>query len=169
MLTKFADWSSILGALLGAAALIYSILAFLAAKGAKQSADEARRDVRSLVAADKFHRLNSSAKELCSHIEHGNLAVASYLARDLLLEINIAVARWEFLDLATKARLQKASRLTRQVGDFVRSRDNLEAEDKAKALKRCDLILGILSGESGKIQSGLELGVSYEGRSVRAK
>ena len=47
MLTKFADWSSILGAVLGAAGLIYSILAFIAAKGAKQSAEEARRDVRS--------------------------------------------------------------------------------------------------------------------------
>jgi hypothetical protein len=39
MLTKFADGSSILGAVLGAAGLIYSILAFIAAKGAKQSAE----------------------------------------------------------------------------------------------------------------------------------
>jgi len=54
MLTKFADWSSIVGTLLGAAGLVFSILAFLAAKGAKQSAEEARRDVRGLVAADKF-------------------------------------------------------------------------------------------------------------------
>jgi len=59
MLTRFADWSSVLGALLGAAGLIYSIRAFLAAKGAKQSAEEARRDVRSLVAADKFNRRSS--------------------------------------------------------------------------------------------------------------
>jgi len=156
MLTKFADWSSILGALLGAAGLIYSILAFLAAKGAKQSAEEARRDVRSLVAADKFHHLNTSASELFSHIEHENLPVASFLARDLRFEINGAITRWEFLDSATKERFREASRLTQQVGEFMRSKDQLDARDKARVLKKCDAILAILSGESGKIQAGLE-------------
>src|ERR1035437_1373519 len=107
MLTKVADWSSIVGALLGAAGLIYSIRAFRAAKGAKQSADEARRDVRSLVAADKFHHLNASASELFSHVEHDNLPVASFLARDLRFEINGAITRWEFLDSATKERFQE--------------------------------------------------------------
>jgi len=158
MLTRIAEWSSVLGALLGAAGLIYSILAFRAAKGAKQSADEARRDVRSLVAADKFHHLNASASELFSHIEHENLAVASFLARDLRFEINGAITRWEFLDSATKERFREASRLTQQVGEFMRSKDQLDAKDKAKVLKKCDAILAILSGESGKIQSGLEGG-----------
>jgi hypothetical protein len=156
MLTTFADWSSIVGALLGAAGLIYSIRAFRAAKGAKQSADEARRDVRSLVAADKFHHLNTSASELFSHIEHENLAVASFLARDLRFEINAAITRWEFLDSATKERFREASRLTQQVGEFMRSKDQIDAKDKARVLKKCDAILAILSGESGKIQSGLE-------------
>ncbi|MGA3194813.1 MAG: hypothetical protein ABSD39_07375 [Terriglobales bacterium] len=156
MLTKFADWSSIVGALLGAAGLIYSILAFRAAKGAKRSADEARRDVRSLVAADKFHHLNSSASELFSHIEHENLAVASFLARDLRFEINGAIARWEFLDSSTKERFREASRLTQQVGEFMRSKGEIDAKDKARVLKKCDAILAILSGESGKIQAELE-------------
>lgn len=158
MLTKFSEWSSIVGAVLGAAGLIYSIRAFWAAKGAKQSADEARRDVRSLVAADKFHHLSSSASELFSHIEHENLAVASFLARDLRFEINGAITRWEFLDSATKDRFREASRLTQQVGEFMRSRDQIDAKDKARVLKKCDAILAILSGESGKIQSGLEGG-----------
>jgi hypothetical protein len=77
MLTKVADWSSISGAVLSAAGLLFSILAFWAAKRARQSADAARRDVRSLVAADRFHHLNSSASELFSHVEHENLPVAS--------------------------------------------------------------------------------------------
>jgi hypothetical protein len=158
MLTKFAEWSSIVGAVLGAAGLIYSIRAFWAAKGAKQSADEARRDVRSLVAADKFHHLNASAKELCSHIEHEDLPVASYIARDLLLEINGAITRWEFLDSITKDRFREASRLALKVREFICSKNEIEAKDKAKVLKKCDAILGILSGESGKIQSGLEGG-----------
>jgi hypothetical protein len=156
MITQVADWSSILGVLLGAAGLIYSILAFLAAKGAKKSAEEARREVRSLVAAEKFHHLNSSAKELCSHIEHEDLPVASFLARDLWFEINGAITRWEFLDSATKERFREASRLAQQVGEFMRSKGQLDARDKAKVLKKCDLILAILSGESGKIQGGLE-------------
>jgi len=80
-------------------------LAFWAAKGAKQSADAARRDVRGLVAADKFHHLNASASELFSHIEHENMAVASFLARDLRFEINGAITRWEFLDSTTKGAL----------------------------------------------------------------
>jgi len=156
MLTRIADWSSFVGALLSAAGLIYSVRAFLAAKGAKQSAEAARRDVRSLVAADKFHHLNASASELFSHVEHENLPVASFLARDLRFEINGAITRWEFLDPATKERFREASRLTQQVGEFMRSKDQIEAKDKAKVLKKCDAILAILSGESGKIQSGLE-------------
>jgi len=38
----------------------------------------------------------------------------------------------------------------------MRSKNQLDAKDKAKVLKKCDEILAILSGESGKIQSGLE-------------
>jgi len=158
MLTRIADWSSIGGAVLGAAGLLFSILAFRAAKGAKRSADEARRDVRSLVAADKFHRLNARASELFSHIEYENLAVASYLARDLRLEIDVAISRWEFLDSATKESFREASRLTKDVGEFVRSKGQLDAKNKARVLKKCDSILAILSVESGKIQSGLESG-----------
>ena len=165
MLTKFADWSSIAGAVLGAAGLIFSILAFLAAKGAKQSAEAARRDVRSLVAADRFHQLNASASELFSHIEHENLPVASFLARDLRVEINAAVSRWEFLDPITRDRFLEASEFAQQVGEFIRTKGQLDARDKKKVLKKCDAILAILSGESGKIQSGLEAGVSYEERS----
>lgn len=158
MLTRVADWSSIVGAVLGAAGMLFSILAFWAANRAKQSAEEARRDVRSLVAADKFHHLNSSASELFSHVEHDNLAVASFLARDLRFEINGAITRWEFLDSATKERFREASRLTQQVGEFMRSKGQLDAKDKVRVLRKCDAILAILSGESGKIQSGLEGG-----------
>jgi Rad3-related DNA helicase len=158
MLTKVADWSSVSGAVLSAAGLLFSILAFWAAKRARQSADEARRDVRSLVAADRFHHLNSSASELFSHVEHENFPVASFLARDLRFEINGAITRWEFLDSTTKERFREASRLTQQVGEFMRSKDQMEPKDKAKVLKKCDAILAILSGESGKIQSGLEGG-----------
>jgi hypothetical protein len=158
MLTKIADWASIAGAVLGAGGVVFSILAFVAAKRAKRSADDARRDVRSLVAADRFHHLNSSASELFSHIEHENFPVASFLARDLRFEINTAITRWEFLDGDTKDRFRQASRLTQQVGEFIRSKDQLDAKDKVKVLKKCDAILAILSGESGKMQSGLEGG-----------
>jgi len=157
MLTKIADWASITGAVLGAAGVVFSMLAFIAAKRAKRSADDARRDVRSLVAADRFHHLNSSASELFSHIEHENLPVASFLARDLRFEINTAITRWEFLDGDTKERFREASRLTQQVGEFMRTKAELDAKDKARVLKKCDAILTILSGESGKIQSGLEI------------
>jgi hypothetical protein len=156
MLTRIADWSSVAGAFLAVIGLVFSILAFLAAKGARRSAEEARRDVRNLVAADRFHHLNSSASELFSHVEHENFAVASFLARDLRFEINAAITRWEFLDADTKERFREVSRLTQQVGEFMRSKDQLDAKDKTRVLKKCDAILAILSGESGKMQSGLE-------------
>jgi hypothetical protein len=156
MLTRIADWSSIAGAFLGVAGLLFTILAFMAAKGARRSAEEARRDVRNLVAADRFHHLNSSASELFSHVEHENFAVASFLARDLRFEINAAITRWEFLDADTKERFREASRLTQQVGEFMRSKGQLDARDRTRVLKKCDAILAILSGESGKMQSGLE-------------
>jgi NH3-dependent NAD+ synthetase len=157
ILSKIADWSSIAGIVIGIAGLVYSILAFRAAKKAKQSADDARRDVRTLVAADRFHHFSSKAKELISHVELDNSTVAIFLARDLMFEINNAIARWEFLDLETKARFREASQLARQIGEFVRSKGQLDLKDKSKVLKKCDLILSVLSRESGKIQSELEV------------
>ena len=145
MLGKLADWSSIVGAALGATGLLFSILAFWAAKRARQSAEEARLDIRNLVAADRFHYLKSRASELCSHIEHGNLPVASFLSRDLMFEINTAITRWEFLDSPTKDRFREASQLTKRVGEFIRSKEQLDPKNRAQVLKKCDTILEILS------------------------
>jgi hypothetical protein len=154
MLSKVADWSSIAGVLLGTIGLLFSVLAFWAAKRARQAAEAARRDVRNLVAADRFHHLNSSAAELFSHVEHDNLAVASFLARYLRVEISEAISRWEFLDSATEGRFLEASRLSQQVGAFLRSRSELELRDKAKLLRKCDEIAAILSGNRVKYSLG---------------
>jgi hypothetical protein len=89
-------------------------------------------------------------------VTHENIPVATFLAGDLRFEINGAITRWEFLDPETKERFREASRLAMQVSEFMPSRAQLEPREKAKVLKKCDLILAILSGESGKIQSGLE-------------
>jgi hypothetical protein len=158
MLDKIADWASVVGLGVGFAGLIYSILAFLEAGRAKKSADEARRAVRTLVAADKFHLLGSKAKDLYSNVTHDNYSVATFLASDLRFEINGAITRWEFLDGQTKERFREASRLALQISEFMQSKEQFEVREKAKVLKKCDLILAILSGESGKIQSGLEGG-----------
>jgi hypothetical protein len=157
MLSKVAEWSSIVGAVLGAVGLLFSFLAFRAAKKAKQSAEDARRDVRTLVAADRFHFLNSRASDLFGNIERDNFPVAVFLATDLRFEINAAISRWEFLDPETKERFKEASRLTMQVAEFMRSKVQLEVKDKIKVLRKCDSIRAILSGESGKIQAGLEI------------
>ncbi|HZR57090.1 MAG TPA: hypothetical protein VFA74_09485 [Terriglobales bacterium] len=155
-MSKFAEWSSIAGLAVGIAGLVFSILAFWAARTAKQSADEARRAVRTLVAADKFHHLSSKASALLIHIDHEDFPVAIFLARDLRFEINAAIVRWEFLDARTKERFREASRLTQQIAEFMGSKDQLDPKDRAKVMKKCDLISSILSGESGKIQSDLE-------------
>lgn len=158
MLPKLADWASVVGLVVGIAALVYSAKAFVEAKRAKKSAEEARKAVRTLVAADKVHYLGSKAKELYSNVSHENYAVAVFLATDLRFEINGAITRWEFLDIGTKERFRDASRLAMQVAQFMQSKGQLEILEKAKVLKKCDLILAILSGESGKIQAGLEGG-----------
>jgi hypothetical protein len=157
MMSKFAEWSSIAGFVVGMAGLLFSALAFWAATTAKQSADEARRAVRTLVAADKFHHLNSKASALLSHIDHEDFPVAIFLARDLRFEINAAIARWEFLDIKTKEQFREASRLTLQIVEFMGSKGRLDPKERAKVLRKCDLIASILSGESGKIQSDLEV------------
>ncbi len=157
MLSKLADWSSLIGLAIGIAGLAYSVLAFKAAKKARQSADAARRDVRTLVASDKFHNLGSRASELFSHVQHEKLQVAVFLARDLRFEINNAITRWEFLDTATKERFREASRLAMQIAEFMWGKNELDAREKTKLLRRCDRISSILSGESGKIQSVLEV------------
>ena len=158
MLSRLADWASVVGLVVGIAALVYSVKEFVEAKRAKKSAEEARKAVRTLVAADKVHYLGSKAKELYSNVSHENYAVAVFLASDLRFEINGAITRWEFLDTRTKERFREASRLAMQVSGFMQAKDQFEAREKAKVLKKCDLILAILSGESGKIQGGLESG-----------
>ena len=123
---------------------------------AEQRANEARREVRTLVAADIFHHLSSRASELSNHVEHDIVEVPVYLAKDLRFEINRTLTRWDFLDPETKGRFKEASLLAKQVAEFMRGKAQLDPRDKAKVLKKCDLILSILSGESGKIQAGLE-------------
>jgi hypothetical protein len=158
LLSKLADWLSIAGVLLSAAGLVVSTLAFRAAKKARQSADEARRDVRTLVAADKFHYLGSRARELSSNIENENFPVAAFLAADLRSEITSAIARWEFLDSETREGFKQANLLALQVLEVIRKQPLLDPRAKNKVLRKCDSILAILSGESGKIQSGIEGG-----------
>jgi hypothetical protein len=158
MLPKLADWASVVGLVVGIAALVYSAKAFVEAKRAKKSAEEARRAIRALVAADKLQYLGAKAKELYGNINHENWAVAAFLAADLRFEINGAITRWDFLDSATKEHFKEASQLAMRVSEFMRSRQQLEPNDKTKLLKKCDSILAILSGESGKIQGGIEGG-----------
>jgi len=138
--------------------LAYSVLAFVEATRAKESAEEARKAVRELVASEKFHVLNSRARELANRLELDDFSVAVFLARDLRFEIDVAIARWEFLDDDTKSRFRQASRTAMQIAEFARSKGQLDSREKAKVLKKCDLTLSVLSAESGKIQSDLESG-----------
>jgi hypothetical protein len=158
MLPKLANWASVAGLAVGIVGLIYSVLAFLEAGKARKSAEDARRAVRALVAADKLQHLGSKAKELYGNVNHENWAVAAFLAADLRFEINGAITRWDFLDPATKEHFKEASQLAMRVSEFMRSRQQLEPNDKTKLLKKCDSILAILSGESGKIQGDIEGG-----------
>jgi hypothetical protein len=155
MLTKIADWSSIAGAVLGAVGLLFSILAFRAAKRARQSAEDARRDIRVMAAGERLHHLTARAKDLSNYIDNENLAIAEFLAGDLRLEINSAIARWEFFDSRTQESFKKAAVLSEQVLQAIRRRRQDPAA-RAILLKKCDVILAILSGESSKIQSGIE-------------
>jgi len=111
-----------------------------------------------LVAADKFHILSSPASELLNRVELDDFPVAVFLARDLRFEIDVAITRWDFLDSDTKARFREASRVAMKIAEFTRSRGQLDTKEKAKVLRKCDLILSVLGGESGKIQASLESG-----------
>jgi hypothetical protein len=158
MIVHLGDWASVVGFGVGIAGLIYSALAFMEAKSGKKSADEARRAVRRLVAADRFHTLRSRASDLFSNVEFDNVSVAAFLARDLRFEIDTAVTRWDFLDVETKSRFRQASQAAVQISDFIMSRGQLDPKAKSKVLRKCSMILSVLGAESGKIQGSLESG-----------
>lgn len=160
MLPKLANWASVVGLAVGIVGLIYSVLAFLEASKAKKTAEGARQAVRELGASEKMSALSSRARELLNRIELDDFPVAAFLARDLRLEIDVAITRWEFLDTDTKARFREASQVAMQVAEFTRKKGQLDSKDKVKVLRRCDLILSILGSESGKMQGGLEGGGS---------
>jgi hypothetical protein len=158
MLPNLANWASVVGLIVGIAGLIYSILAFLEAGKAKKTAEGARQAVRALGASEKLHALSSRARELLNRIELDDFPVAAFLARDLRFEIDVAITRWEFLDSDTKSRFREASRVAMQIAEFTSSKGQLETKEKAKVLRKCDLILSVLGTESGRIQGGLESG-----------
>jgi len=112
--------------------------------------------VRTLVASEKFHYLASRARELRSYVKSGNLPVVEFLAGDLSSEMSSAINRWEFLDPQTREGLKKVIVLIEQVLQSVRRESQPDSRIRAKLLKKCDVILAILSGESGKIQSDVE-------------
>jgi len=93
---------------------------------------------------------------LINQVQNANFPVAIFLARDLRFEIDSAIHRWEFLDSDTRERFREASLAARQVSQFICNKEPIDSKDEAKALKKCELIMSILSGESGKIQSALE-------------
>jgi len=163
MFEHIAAWSSIVGAALAIPSLVFSLRAFFEAKQAKiaasraeERAAEVRAALRNLSAAEELQQLGSRASEVLNFVESDKYQAACYLARELRFEVNQAIERWDFLDEETKVRLAKSSNRLRRVAEFLRGRQDLNAEERSKLLTECDETANALRAEMGKIQSLIE-------------
>jgi hypothetical protein len=163
MFDKIAGWSSIIGAVVGIPALLFSILAFIEANKAKTAAErteervaEVRGALRELTIAEEFQQLSLRAAELLLFLEANQYNTAHYVARELRFDLNRAIIRWDPLEADTKVRLSDASSQLKQITNFLHGRNTLSEEQRNSIFIQCDDVVNALRSETGKIQTRIE-------------
>jgi hypothetical protein len=169
MLDHIAAWSSIIGALIGFPALVYSMLAFSEAKRAKNASErtedrvnQVRAALKTLTTAEQLHQLSLRASELLLFIESGRYHTAHYVARELRFDLNSAIVRWDALDEPSRLRLTVTSGQLKEITEFLREKGELSAQQQARVFEQCDDVANALRLETGKIQTIIERPSVYE-------
>jgi hypothetical protein len=147
---------AIVGVIASVAGVVFSILAWRQAKGAKQAAEEAARSVRMRETADEYLRLAADAKGLLASVQARERDRAIESANNLAHLLMIAgTHRASYLpegfsqELCVE-NLHKLSTLLASEG----FPDN--AQKMAKLLQRCHQIHESLCGISGSTQGRIE-------------
>jgi hypothetical protein len=144
------------GTVASIAGVVFSWMAWIQAKGAKQAAEEAAKTVRMRETADEFLRLAADAKGLVASVQARDTERAIEAANNLAHLLMIAGShRASYLPEGFS--LDLCVENLRRVGTTIASEGFPEAPQKmAKLLRRCHQIHESLCGISGSVQNRTE-------------
>jgi len=145
------------------AGFVFSLLAWLRARGAEQLAREAREAVRRGNAAEDLQSLAAMAKDFLACVENDQIEAACLRARDLVFGINQAKERWRGILLdETGERLFTTSKQVSSVSRNLSMRHaKITPDERDRLLRFCHEVITTLSAETGKIQSLIERALSH--------
>jgi len=147
---------TIAGTIASIAGVVFSLMAWVQAKGARKAAEEAVRMVRMRETADEFLRLAADANNLVASVQVRNTERAIEAANNLVHLLMIASShRASYLPEGFSLDLSVEN--LRKVSTMLASEGFPEAPQKmAKLLHRCHQIHESLCGISGSVQNRTE-------------
>ena len=147
---------AIVGTVASIAGVVFSWMAWLQAKGAKQAAEEATRTVRIRETADEFQRLAADAKDLLAAVQAREKERAIESANNLgHLLMTARYHRASYLPEGFSREL--CVKNLRKVSTWLVSEGfPQEPQEMAKLLKTCHQIHESLCGISGSVQRRTE-------------
>lgn len=147
---------AIVGTIASMAGVVFSGMAWVQAKGAKQAAEEASEAVKTRDTAHEFAKLATDAKDLLTAVQERRIDRAVEGANDLAHLLKIAVERrWEFL--ADSQELQSTLKQLQNVSRYLSTRGfPTDARDAELLTKRCQEIHQAMCKAQGNLERRVE-------------
>jgi thioesterase domain-containing protein len=154
-----SDWNWLLtisGTVASVVGVIFSCLAWVQAKGAKQAAEEAARSVKSKDTAHEFAKLAADAKDLLAAVQDQRADRAIEAVNDLVHQLSVALARRdEFLPVDSE--LKDAIKQLSDVSGYLASRGfPSNHAEILKLMRKCQQIHQIVCGVQGCLEKAIE-------------
>jgi hypothetical protein len=147
---------AIVGTIASLAGVVFSWMAWVQAKGAKQAATEAARSVKSKDTAHKFAKLAADAKDLLAAVQDQRADRAIEAVNDLVHQLSVALARREEF-LTGDAELSVAIKQLSAVSGYLSSRGfPSDPVEILKLTRRCQQIHQIVCGVQGSLEKTVE-------------
>lgn len=147
---------TISGTAASVAGVVFSCLAWVQAKGAKQAAREAARSVRSRDTVHEFAKLAADAKDLLAAVQVQRADRAIEAVNDLVHQLSVALARREEF-LSDDAELRVAIKQLSAVSGYLSARGfPSDPEEILKLTRRCQQIHQIVCGVQGSLEKTVE-------------
>lgn len=147
---------AIVGTVASLAGVVFSVLAWVQAKGAKKAAEEAARSVKSKETAHEFAKLAADAKDLLAAVQDQRADRAVEAVNDLVHLLSVALARRvDFLPV--DAELKVAIKQLSAVSEYLASKGfPTEPSEIGKLTRRCQQIHQIVCGVQGSLERTVE-------------
>ncbi len=157
-----AGVASILGLIVGAGGLLFSVMAWRRAAAAERAATEAREAVRRGDAAEDLGLLAELAGELLASVQNEQVQAAVVRGRDLVSGIAHASVRWRayFPSPEIEGHLEEIARDVEKISKALTKKGDLTPTERDRLLNFCHKALRILSTEAGRMAGHVDSSAS---------